>query len=139
MRVLLEPVWAVVTAVFLPLVLAVVTVVSLPVLMYALARQGRRGARHEAGGWQLVEEGCCEEGAHAGRGCAGHRGPGRGAHHEPLRGAGGSPRSGPPQAGSREWEAKERLRREVDWLFSVGLALTAAGVVLQTWAARSED
>ena len=43
---------AVVTAVFLPvvLVLAVVTLVSLPVvLMYALARQGRRGARHEGG------------------------------------------------------------------------------------------
>ena len=44
-----------------------------------------------------------------------------------------------PQAGSREWEAKERRRREADWLFSVGLALTAAGVVLQTWAAWSED
>ena len=43
------------------------------------------------------------------------------------------------QEGSREWEAKERLRREADWLFSVGLALTAAGVVLQTWAACSEE
>ena len=41
--------------------------------------------------------------------------------------------------GSREWEAKERLRREADWLFSVGLALTAAGVVLHTWAACSEE
>ena len=43
------------------------------------------------------------------------------------------------QEGSREWEAKERLRREADWLFSVGLALTAAGVVLHTWAACSEE
>jgi hypothetical protein len=43
------------------------------------------------------------------------------------------------QEGSRAWEAQERLRREADWLFSVGLALTAAGVVLQTWAACSED
>jgi hypothetical protein len=34
----------------LVLVWAVVTVVSLPVvLMYALARRGRRGARHEGG------------------------------------------------------------------------------------------
>jgi hypothetical protein len=37
MRVALEFVWA------------VVTVVSLPVLIYALAAQGRRGGRHEAG------------------------------------------------------------------------------------------
>jgi hypothetical protein len=44
-----------------------------------------------------------------------------------------------PQGGNRAWEAQERLRREADWLFSVGLALTAAGVVLQTWAAWSED
>ena len=43
-----------------------------------------------------------------------------------------------PQAGSPEWEAKERLRREVDWLFWASLALTAAGVVLQTWAAWLE-
>src|SRR5262249_32459338 len=43
-----------------------------------------------------------------------------------------------PQAGSREWEAKERLRREADGLFWVGVALTGAGVVLQTWAAWSE-
>jgi hypothetical protein len=43
------------------------------------------------------------------------------------------------QEGSRAWETQERLRREADWLFSVGLAMTAAGVVLQTWAAWSED
>jgi hypothetical protein len=46
-RVLLELVLAVVTAVFLPVVL---TVVSLPVLIHALAAQGRRDGRHEAGG-----------------------------------------------------------------------------------------
>ena len=43
-----------------------------------------------------------------------------------------------PQDGSREWEAKERLRHEADWLFWVSVALTGAGVVLQTWAAWSE-
>jgi hypothetical protein len=43
-----------------------------------------------------------------------------------------------PQEGSREWEAKERLRREADWLFWASLVLTVAGFVLQTWAAWSE-
>jgi hypothetical protein len=33
-----------------------------------------------------------------------------------------------PQGGNRAWEARELLRREADWLFSVGLALTTAGV-----------
>jgi hypothetical protein len=44
-----------------------------------------------------------------------------------------------PKEGRPEWEAKQRLRTEIEWLFWVGLALTAGGVALQTAGALREQ
>ncbi len=43
-----------------------------------------------------------------------------------------------PKEGTREWAEQERVRREAEWLFWAGVALTGAGVVLQTWGAWLE-
>ncbi len=41
--------------------------------------------------------------------------------------------------GSPELAEKQRLRREVEWLFWIGIGLTAVGVVLQTAGALLEE